>query len=890
MEVMESEKTLLTYDQVDRDQLTPMMQQVYDEKKAHPECVIFFRLGDFFELFFDDAITVSKALGLTLTRRECGLSEKAPMCGVPHLSADSYIARLIQRGFKIAVCEQVEDPALAEGLVKRQIVRIVTPGTTMDSNSIEALEPHYIASIYRQDDYFGLAFADLSTSSFFCTQILQPNADELLLSELARISPAEIICNQAFLSSPAASYCKKNTATTLSLQADISFSNETIARFSCISDSKGDTLWGRALASLLNYIETSAFQLPSPMPVLKPYSLANHLILNQSTQHHLELTRTLRSGERRGSLIWAIDRCRTAMGSRLLKEWLLAPLMSLEEIEKRQGGIRIFKEAFLIRNDLRLMLENLYDLERLTGKLSMLSANPRDLSAIKDCLAQLPALIDRLRSIQQPGELLHDILNTLDPLESLFKQLEATLNEELPAQVREGNIFKPGAFPELDLLREASSKGKDWLLEYEQQERQRTGIKNLKLKYSKVFGYAIEVTNSFTQLVPADYIRKQTLVNAERFITQELKSMEERILGSEEKALRLEAELFNQLRFQVAEFIPALRQNARCLALLDVLTACAELAETENYCCPKVVSQPVLEIVGGRHPVVEQMLRKKEFVPNDLILDSEGRRLMILTGPNMAGKSTYMRQSALIVLLAQAGLYVPAERAKIGIVDRICTRVGASDDLGSGQSTFMIEMSEVANILLEATPRSFLILDEIGRGTSTWDGMSMAWAIIEAVANPAQIGCRCLFATHYHELTELEGTIPGVFNEQVTGSRKGGQVVFLHQVKEGSCDSSFGIDVARLAGVPESVTLRAQSILRMLEKENHGQRIKIKTVSQPMEGQIDVFTAAKDWRQNEELISSLLSLDLNQLRPIDAFAQLERFQKIAMSLEEQKND
>lgn len=871
-------KTLLRYEDIDTSKLTPMMQQYLEEKQKRPDCLLFFRLGDFFELFFDDAVLVSKELGLTLTQRDCGLESKAPMCGVPHHASDSYITRLVDAGYKVAVCEQTEDPALAKGIVKRDVVRVVTPGTLTDPESLDSTRYRFIAAVYQVDRYFGLAFADLSATKFMGTEIMYGASEAKLMDELERMEPAELICNKRFAESDTLKAFLREHRISVTVQPEDSFSPLMKERYPMVQ-AEPESIWPQAMYSLLNYIESSYFALPEKLNEITAYKLENYMILDQTARRHLEISETIRDRRKKGSLLWALDRCETAMGSRLLRQWLDQPLLNKADILERQKGIAAFKEAFIVRAEIREILSGVYDLERLSGKIALFSANPRDLASIASILEKIPALKTMLERFEEP--VIKALGEQLDALEPFTQKLRRMLKDELPIQIKEGGIFREGADPELDELRRASKDGKQWLIQYESGERERTGIKNLKLKYNRVFGYSIEVTRSYAKLVPEHYIRKQTLVNAERYITQELKDMEDRILGAEQKLLNMEYELFVALREEAAEQLAALRQNAAVLALTDLLASLGEVAERENYCAPVICDEPILEIEEGRHPVVEKMLDEGSFVPNDLLLNTDERRLMILTGPNMAGKSTYMRQTALICLMAQAGLFVPAKSARIGICDQIFTRVGASDDLSSGQSTFMVEMNEVARIMRQASSRSLLILDEIGRGTSTWDGMSIAWSVIEHTADKAYLGCRCLFATHYHELTDLADMIEGVFNCHVDIIRDKKDLIFLHKICEGGSDNSYGIDVARLAGVPDPVIERAEAILSMLEQENKGKRLQIRKNNRPIEGQIDLFTAAREWQQSDEIVRALNELDLNLMRPLDALSKLSELQEMA---------
>lgn len=873
---MNNEEKQLLYEDLIFEDLTPMMQQYVSEKKKHQDAFLFFRLGDFYELFFDDAVLAAKLLGIALTKRDCGQEQRAPMCGVPHHASESYISRLVEAGHKVAICEQVENPEEAKGLVRREVVRVISPGTITNPDNLDALNYHHIAAIFKMDRYYGIAYADISASKFAASEIITGNSHAKLLNELERIKPLEIVANQQFAESSAGKDYLKNESVSLSLLDDKAFSQEKRAHYG-LSLEQDDFLWASATAGLLTYLEENAFVLPKELPAIQPYRMEEFMLLDQTARRHLEITETLRTRERRGSLLWAIDNCETSMGSRLLHSFISQPLMDLKEFEWRQNCIKAFQSSFILRSNLRKELRNIYDLERLTGRLSLLSANPRDLAAIASIQARIPKLQGYLHEFNDPS--LSDLAAQLNPLQEMTSELLNTLNDELPVKITEGDIFRDGAYPELDSLRLASRNGNEWLLEFERQEKEKTGIKSLKLKYNRVFGYSIEISKSYLDQVPEHYQRRQTLVNAERFYTDELKEMEERILGAEQKMLILEQELFVNLRAKLATYVSILRNNAKLLALIDLFASQADLAEKRNYTCPTIVSTPILEIEQGRHPVVEKILAQGEFVANDVYLDTADHRLMILTGPNMAGKSTYMRQVALIVIMAQAGLFVPASAAVIGLCDRIFTRIGASDDLATGKSTFMIEMTEVSQIIREASSRSLLILDEIGRGTSTWDGLSIAWAVIEHVANANYIGCRTMFATHYHELTELAGSVDGVFNAHVDIVLENNELRFVHLVKEGGANHSYGIEVAKLADVPDSLIIRSREILHMLEEENQGKRLKIKNSSRPMEGQIDLFSAARQWQFGDEIIQRIAELDLNMLRPLDALAELADLQE-----------
>lgn len=859
--------SLLT-DALDPDKITPMMQQYLDQKKLWPDCILFFRLGDFFEMFFDDAITASRELELTLTGRDCGQTERAPMCGVPFHAADTYINRLIGRGYKVAICEQVEDPAMAKGIVKREVIRVITPGTITDSSMLDERKNNYILAVYCLNGYFGLAACDLTTGSFEATALIIGSTADKLIDETARYGPSELICNQAFLETAVSRQIRDKYNVTLSIRPDDDFSSESVQKL-LPQDLEQPPLWAHAAAAMLIYLSETQRVLPGHIKPVKPYLLNEFMNLDPVARRNLEITETIRDKSRRGSLLWAIDRTVTSMGGRLLRRWLEQPLLNVHDIDQRLNAVQDLKDQYLLRQELREVLHGLYDMERLTGKVALATVNARDLNALRQSLGKLPPLIQILKPVKDPW--LQELTGQVDPLPELCALLEAALADEPAVGLKEGNLIKAGYDANLDQLRLAATEGKNWILALESAERERSGIKSLKIGYNRVFGFYIEITRSNLAQVPENYIRKQTLANGERYITPELKEMEDTILGAEQKSVAVEYEIFCTIRDQVAAQTRILQQTALALASLDVIAGLAELAERENYCRPMVDLSDGLTISQGRHPVVEKVLGAGRFVPNDLEMDMAGERLMILTGPNMAGKSTYMRQTAQIVLLAQTGSFVPANAARIGLVDRIFTRVGASDDLSSGQSTFMVEMNEVAQILHQATPRSLLILDEIGRGTSTYDGLSIAWSVIEYIVDRQNLGSRTLFATHYHELVDLETVLPGVFNCHVEVSEDSGEVVFLHRIMRGGSDDSYGIEVARLAGVPETVVGRAREILVQLEEENNGrQKLKIRKNARPMDGQFDLFASTIALKNAEGILDSLKALDIHLLTPLDA--------------------
>ncbi len=858
----------LTSETLDPEKITPMMQQYLDQKKLWPDCILMFRLGDFYEMFFEDAVTASRELELTLTGRDCGQSERAPMCGVPYHAVDSYISRLIGRGYKVAICEQVEDPALAKGIVRREVTRVITPGTITDPAMLDERRNNYILAVYCLNGYFGLAACDLTTGSFEATALIVGATAAKLLDEIVRYAPSELLCNRDFLRHDLREVLRNRYNIVLTLRPDEDFSLESVHELLPQADEQ-QPLWAHAAAALLVYLTETQRMRPGHLKPVKTYSLQDFMNLDPTARRNLEITETIRDKNKHGSLLWAIDKTATSMGGRLLRRWLEQPLLNVHDISQRQSAIQDLKDQFMLRQELRESLQGLYDLERLTGKIALAAVNARDLIALKHSLAKLPAIRQVLSGIQDPY--LQELATQVDPLPDLHAVLEAAILDEPAPGLKEGNLIKAGYNETVDSLRLASTDGKNWILALEAGEREKTGIRNLKVGYNRVFGFYLEVTRANLTQVPEYYTRKQTLANGERYITQELKEMEDTILGAEQKAIALEYEVFCEIRDRVATRTRSLQQTALALAALDVLAGLAELAERENYCRPVVDLSDHLQITGGRHPVVEKVLGPGRFVPNDLRMDMAGERVMILTGPNMAGKSTYMRQTAQIVLLAQIGSYVPAASARIGLVDRIFTRVGASDDLASGQSTFMVEMNEVAQILEHATPRSLLILDEIGRGTSTYDGLSIAWSVIEYIADRQNLGSRTLFATHYHELTDLETALPGVFNCHVEVREENGEVAFLHQIMRGGSDDSYGVEVARLAGVPDPVVQRAREILIQLESENvDRQKMKIRRNARPMDGQMDLFASSIALKNTDGILDRLKELDIQLLTPLDA--------------------
>lgn len=862
--------------------LSPMMTHYLETKKAYPDCLLFYRLGDFYEMFFEDARLASKELELTLTGKECGLEERAPMCGVPFHAADSYINRLVKRGYKVAVAEQMEDPKLAKGLVKREVIRVVTPGTVTAAGALEEEKNNYLAAVSEENGRYGLAFADISTGSFFVTEA---DGRKELGDILAEFHPAELLKRKnlsldgclrheeelAISELPDSAFLRDN-AVSLLTEHFRAATTEALG----LSDYPLGTL---AAGAALRYLYDTQKNSCELITELKAYRGNAYLFIDAASRRNLELTETLRDKNKHGSLLWVLDRTKTAMGARFLRNLLEKPLLGIPEIEARQDAIQEFLSRYIDREELREYLAPIYDMERLMGRITLGSANARDMLAFGSSIAALPPIKDLLESFSAP--LLRGFSQSLDDLRDLSALLARAIADDPPLTLREGHIIKDGYHEDVDRYRRASTEGKQWLAELEEREREKTGIKNLRIKYNKVFGYYFEVTKSALSQVPDYFQRRQTLANAERYTTEELGKLEESILGAEEKLLTLEFDLFQEVRQKLSAEVARIQTSAGIIAYLDALLSLADVAERYQYVRPKLTADGPLRIVGGRHPVVERMMESGRFVENDTLLDSEENRIAVITGPNMAGKSTYMRQTALIALLAQTGSFVPATEAEIGISDRIFTRVGASDDLASGQSTFMVEMTEVANILRNATKRSLIILDEIGRGTSTFDGLSIAWAVVEYLATGRLAGAKTLFATHYHELTELEGSIPGVHNYCIAVKEQGDTIAFLRKIVKGGADQSYGIQVAKLAGVPETVTARAREIAAELSGADIAARAKElaargqETVASPAEPapcEAPLQTAERD------ILERLKKADLSELTPraaIDFLYQLQ---------------
>lgn len=873
-------------------ELTPMMRQYMETKKEYPDCILFYRLGDFYEMFFDDALTASKELEITLTGKNCGLEERAPMCGVPYHAVDGYLNRLVSKGYKVAICEQMEDPATAKGLVKRDVVRIVTPGTNLDTQALDESRNQYIMCVVYIADRYGLSVADVTTGDYFVSEI---DDSEKLFDEIYRYMPSELICNEAFyMSGMDLDLLKEKLGITIYTLDAWYFDDEICARTLKDHFHVG-ALEGLGLAdydcgviaagALLKYLLETQKQDLSHITGLTVYASGKYMLLDSSTRRNLELCETLREKQKRGSLLWVLDKTKTAMGARTLRKYIEQPLIRKKDIEERLDAVAELKDQAISREEIREYLSSVYDLERLMCKITYQSANPRDLIAFERSLSMLPHIRCILQDMS--STLLKELYQELDPLEDLCALIQKAIVDDPPIAMKEGGIIKDGYHEEVDRLRTAKSKGKEWLARLEEQEREKTGIKNLRIRYNKVFGYYLEVTNSFKNLVPDYYTRKQTLANAERYIIPELKELEDTILGAEDKLYALEYELYSEVRDAIAAEVLRIQKTAKAVAQIDAFASLALTAERNQYVRPKINEKGTIDIRDGRHPVVEKMIPSEMFIANDTYLDDKKNRISVITGPNMAGKSTYMRQTALIVLMAQIGSFVPASSANIGLVDRIFTRVGASDDLASGQSTFMVEMTEVANILRNATSKSLLILDEIGRGTSTFDGLSIAWAVIEHISNSKLLGAKTLFATHYHELTELEGKISNVNNYCIAVKEKGDDIIFLRKIVKGGADKSYGIQVARLAGVPESVTSRAKEIVEELVQADittwikdiavqggEKPKIKAKHYDEVDLAQMSLFDTVKD----DDVIQEIEDLDLANLTPIDALNTLYQLQ------------
>ena len=864
---------------------SPMMQKYLETKEKYKDCILFYRLGDFYEMFFDDAITVSRELEITLTGKDCGQAERAPMAGVPHHAAENYAAKLIAKGYKVAICEQLSDPKTTKGIVERGVIRVLTPGTLVESNMLEERKNNYIMSIYKSGIFFGISVCDISTGEFYSCEIKENNNFEILLDEIARFSPAEIISNSfmydcteeikkvkerldIYITRFSDEYFKDDIQ---NLKDKYNFTN---MNQETIENVEERTLAIASINALVEYLNQTQMTSLEHINTIRIYNISKYMALDINTRRNLEITEKLRDKTKKGTLLWVLDKTSTSMGGRMLRRWLNDPLKDLSEINKRLNAVKELKDDMMLRGEIIENLKKVYDIERLAGKMAYGNSNARDMISLKNSLSKMPEVKRVLSTCN--STYLKELYDNLDELQDVHELIEKAIIEDPPITIKDGGIIKLGYDPEIDKLKTATTEGKNWLINLEQEEKEKTGIKTLKIGFNKVFGYYIEVTKSFVSQVPERYVRKQTLTNGERYITEELKKLEDQILGAEEKVINLEYNAFVQIREQIARNIKRLQKTAEAVSTLDVLSSFAQVAEDMDYCMPLVDNSGRIDIKDGRHPVIEKMLPFGSFVGNDTYLDKQTDRLAIITGPNMAGKSTYMRQVALITLMAQVGSFVPATEAHIGIVDKIFTRVGASDDLSMGQSTFMVEMMEVAQILKESTENSLVILDEIGRGTSTYDGLSIAWAVAEYIADKEKCGAKTLFATHYHELVNLEEKLEGVKNYHIAVKEKGEDVIFLRKILRGGTDESYGIHVARLAGVPKTVTNRANEILKSLERKDlilnkKQEETKSKKV---VEGQFDMFNY-----KLAEIAHEIDKINLNELTPIDALNTLVRIKE-----------
>ena len=873
--------------------LTPMMQQYMAIKEQYKDCILFYRLGDFYEMFYDDALTASRELEITLTGKNCGQEERAPMCGVPYHAVDVYLNKLVAKGYKVAICEQAEDPKQAKGIVKREVIRIVTPGTNLSQQALDEGRNNYLMCLVYDNNQFGLAITDISTGDFYTTEVATLKE---LYDEIHRFSPSEIICNDSFYMSGASLDDFKDRLHVSVSTLDTWYMDEAVSVQKIKEHFKVASLDGLgltdfpsgtlAVGALLLYLYETQKNTLDNLTKITPYRSGGYMIIDSATNRNLELIETLREKQKKGSLLWVLDKTKTAMGARLMRNWIEQPLIEKKKITARQDAVEELYNDMITREEIREYLNAVYDLERLVTRISYRTANPRDLIAFKTSLGMIPP-VKQLLSQAKSAEL-KEIDERMDCLEDIYDLIEKSIQDEPPIMIREGGMIKEGYNEDVDKFRLSRTEGKTWLAELEAREKEKTGIKNLRVRYNKVFGYYLEVTNSYKELVPEDWTRKQTLANAERYITPELKELEDMILGAEDKLAALEYDLYCEVRDSIGEQVVRIQETAKAIAHLDVLASLACVAQSNDYVRPSINTKGVIDIQGGRHPVVEKMNNNQMFIDNDTYLDNKNHRISIITGPNMAGKSTYMRQSALIVLMAQIGSFVPAKSANIGIVDRIFTRVGASDDLASGQSTFMVEMTEVANILRNATSRSLLILDEIGRGTSTFDGLSIAWAVVEHISNPKLLGAKTLFATHYHELTELEGKLDSVNNYCIAVREQGDDIIFLRKIIRGGADKSYGIQVARLAGVPDSVIDRAKEISSWLEETDvtdKAKNLQVRTSAMkkevvreavPAEKQMSLFDI---YPADHPVLKELAGLDVSNMTPIQALNTLYELQK-----------
>ena len=870
---------------VDKEKCSPMMKKYLETKEQYKDCILFYRLGDFYEMFFDDATLVSRELERTLTGKDCGLKERAPMAGVPYHAADGYIAKLVSKGYKVAICEQLEDPKTTKGIVKRGVIKVVTPGTVVESNMLEERKNNYIMSIYKAGLYFGIAVSDISTGEFYAAQIKENNNFSLLLDEISRYTPAEIVVNQMMNNSTEEiAKIKTRFPDTYITTCEEKYFSEDIYNVKedfLLVDNKGNEIENldniilaiSSINALKEYIKNTQMTDLSHINKVVIYSVSKYMSLDINARRNLEITEKLRDRSKKGTLLWVLDKTSTSMGARALRRWLNDPLIDVEEINKRLDGVEELKNNIILRGDIIENLKKVYDIERLAGKMAYGNGTPRDMITLKNSLFKLPEIKKVLE--KTTSNYLKEIHENIDELQDIYGLIDKSIADDPPMNTKDGGYIKIGYDEEIDKLKLATRDGKSWLMKLEADEKEKTGIKSLKVGFNKVFGYYIEVTNTYKNMVPDTYIRKQTLTNGERYITEELKSIENQILGAEEKVIKLELEAFRQIREEIAKNIKRLQKTAEQISTLDVLSSLAQVAEDMNYCKPNINKEGTIDIKEGRHPVIEKMLSSGEFIPNDTYLDTDTNRLAIITGPNMAGKSTYMRQVALITLMAQVGSFVPATSATIGVVDKIFTRVGASDDLSMGQSTFMVEMMEVASILKEATKNSLIILDEIGRGTSTYDGLSIAWAVAEYIADKTKCGAKTLFATHYHEMTTLEDEQNGIKNYSVAVKEKGEDIIFLRKIVKGGTDESYGVHVAKLAGVPKEVTKRANEILKSLERKSILKDKKPeKEDKKKVEGQFDMFNF-----KLAEIAHELDMVNLDELTPIDALNTLVKIKE-----------
>ncbi len=885
--------------------LTPMMQQYMEIKERYKDSLVFFRLGDFYELFFEDAETASRDLEITLTARECGLENKAPMCGVPFHAANNYIDKLVSKGHKVAICEQVEDPSKAKGIVKRDVIRVITPGTLIDTNLLDDKKNNYLISIYISSNGCGLSYVDMSTGELLCTEILGNEMNQKLMDEISKIEPTEMIyfIEKDVHNSNLIENIREKFNIYINQCDDWIFEdnysiNQIKDQFSVASISglgfHPNHIGIQSTGAIIHYLKTTQKRSLTHINKINLYNFEDKMILDIATRRNLELTETIRNNDKKGSLLWVLDKTSTAMGARMIRKWIEEPLLSVEVINQRLHAVEILKNDILLRSELKENLKQIYDLERLSGKIAFGSANPRDLVALKNSASYLPT-IKKLFSNKASG-LLNKILDRIDTLEDIKELIDKSILDEPALSLKDGGIIKGGYSEELDELQKASREGKQWVANLEQEEKQKTGIKSLKIRYNKVFGYYIEISKSNLHLAPDNYTRKQTLANSERYITPELKEIENKILGAEEKITQIEYDEFIDIRSKLSDEIKRIQKTANAIAELDVLYSFAEVAEENNYIKPNVNNSETIDIKEGRHPVVEKVLESELFVSNDTYIDTEDEQLLMITGPNMAGKSTYMRQVALITLMAQIGSFVPAENATLGITDRIFTRVGANDDLSQGQSTFMVEMSEMASIVNLATKKSLLIVDEIGRGTSTFDGLSIAWAVAEYISE--KLRSRTLFSTHYHELTELSKLYDRIVNYRVSVKEDKDQIIFLHKVLKGSADKSYGIQVARLAGLPNDIISRAKNILTDLEskdgnctgdlnnivKENHIVKNTEIAISNETENNKETEQLKLEDLMESDIIKELKNINLLETTPLDALNILYKIQKKATQI------